>query len=360
MVVAYAQDFAIGIFSSPNLIDWTAESNFTSTGLIGLQWECPNMVPIPYTNESGDTEDMWLLAISINPGAPLGGSATQYYPGMFNGTHFEPVDSIARVTDFGKDNYAGQFFNGLEEGAAPVFLAWASNWQYTQVAPTEGEGWRSSMSLPREVSLVKTPRLGWKLLSKPYDLSPVIGDELASKDNLGNGTLSVDFSTVESNAVYFEVNATKIPTAGISSFATLNFTFLSPETLESVRGGYFFGGDTPFFLDRSNTRGFDNVFFTDKISTNVLINAEDPSDKDSTASWSMSGVLDRSLLEVFVNEGLESATMTVYAGKPLTVLVIGATGLPEGMEVSVRVVGLKGVWPKEKDEEKNRRKRDEL
>lgn len=39
MVVAYPVDFVVGIFSSPNLIDWNAESNFTHHGLTGLQYE---------------------------------------------------------------------------------------------------------------------------------------------------------------------------------------------------------------------------------------------------------------------------------------------------------------------------------
>lgn len=79
------------------------------------------------------------MAVSVNPGAPVGGSITQYYPGRFNGTHFVPVDSAARIADFGKDNYAGQFFYGTDEGEPPVSLDWASNWQYTQVVPTGGE-----------------------------------------------------------------------------------------------------------------------------------------------------------------------------------------------------------------------------
>jgi beta-fructofuranosidase len=89
---------------------------------------------MPVLDESGERQDdMWLMAISINPGAPLGGSITEYFPGHFNGTHFVPVDGAARIADFGKDNYAGQWFYGQPEEDIPVSIAWASNWQYTQV-----------------------------------------------------------------------------------------------------------------------------------------------------------------------------------------------------------------------------------
>jgi beta-fructofuranosidase len=72
---------------------------------------------------------VWLLQLSINPGAPLGGSITEYFPGEFNGTHFVPFDAAARIADFSKDNYAGQFFYGIPGDHRQVSMAWASNWQ---------------------------------------------------------------------------------------------------------------------------------------------------------------------------------------------------------------------------------------
>jgi beta-fructofuranosidase len=211
------------------------------------------------------------------------------------------------------------------------------------VVPTGDEGWRSVMSLPRENYLTKVPRLGWKLVSRPYNLDAVLGETLASNSSLGNGTVVVDYSEVESNAVYFEANVTNIPDSGIASTATLNFTFSSVETGEYVSGGFYFGGDTPFFVTRGGTRGFDNVFFTDKFSTNSLLT-------DKT-SWSMSGVIDRSILEVFVDGGVESATNTFFSTQPLSLMVMSAADLAEGMEVSVRIVGLESAWAQMKGDD---------
>jgi beta-fructofuranosidase len=75
MVVSYARDYVIGFFKSPDLKNWTHASNFSHHGLLGLQYECPNLVKMPVANS---TESMYVLAISINPGAPQGGSITQY------------------------------------------------------------------------------------------------------------------------------------------------------------------------------------------------------------------------------------------------------------------------------------------
>ncbi|EIN12851.1 hypothetical protein PUNSTDRAFT_82296 [Punctularia strigosozonata HHB-11173 SS5] len=338
MVVAYSQDFAIGIFTSPDLKEWTHASNFTHRGLLGLQYECPNLVEVPV---NGTDDTMYLLAISINPGAPLGGSITEYFPGTFNGTHFTPVDDAARMADFSKDNYAGQFFYGTPKGQDAVSIAWASNWQYAQMVPTATEGWRSAMSLPRRNFLTNITRLGWDLVSVPYDLSPILGDVLASNDSLGNGTIEVNYTSVESNALYFEANVTGLASSAISASATLNFTFSSLDTGERLSGGYYFGNDNAFFLDRGQTRGFDNPFFTDKFSTSDLL--------DPSGTWSVSGVIDRSIFEVFLDRGTYSATTTFFPTQPLTLFTLKTADLPEGAVVSVVVRAVQSAWAREAD-----------
>jgi len=336
MVVSYAQEFAIGVFTSPNLKEWTAQSNFSYHGLLGLQYECPNLVEMPVM---GSDTTMYVLQISINPGAPVGGSISQYFPGTFNGTHFTAVDAAARINDFGKDNYAGQFFYGIPSGDDAVSIAWSSNWQYSQMVPTGPlEGWRSSMSLPRRNYLANITRVGWDMVSYPYDLSPVLGSQLASNNSLNNATLLVDYSNAYSNALYFEANVTGINATTVSSAATLNFTFSSPVSQEYLRGGFFFGGNNDFWLDRAGTRGFDHVLFTDKFSAGHLINAE--------GTWSVAGLIDRSIFEVFVEGGQRSATTTFFPTQPLTELVVATADLLPEMSVSVAVWSVESAWLK--------------
>jgi len=338
MVVAYAQDFVIGIYTSPNLKNWTHASNFSHHGLLGLQYECPNLVPMPMLNAT--EQNMFLLIISINPGAPLGGSITQYFPGHFNGSDFTAVDGVARIADFGKDNYAGQFFYGVPADQPQISIAWASNWQYSQVVPTGPlENWRSSMTLPRRNMLANITRVGYDLISMPYDLAPLYDTQIAKNDSLGNGTVLVDYSTLDSGAVYFAINISSIPAANVTG--TANFTFLSSVTGESVRGGFFLGGDTPFFIDRGRVRGFDNPFFTDKVSTNNIINAQ--------GTWMLEGVIDRSILEVFLDGGQRSGTMTFFPEGQLDVMLISTAGLNPGVKVSVAAWGLKSAWMAEEN-----------
>lgn len=335
MVVAYAQDLTIGIFTSPNLKHWTHASNFSHHGLLGLQYECPNLVAIPSNSDS--SEQSYVLMISINPGAPLGGSISQYFPGTFNGTHFVPYDSATRLLDFGKDNYAGQFFYGTPVDEPPVFLGWASNWQYAQMVPTGPlEDWRSSMTLPKQMTLSNNvTRIGYDLIIEPYGLDAVYDSVLARNESLGNGSVLLDYSMVGSGAIYFQVNVSNIPNNTLAQ-GTLNFTFSSAVTKEYIGGGFFFGGDTPFWLNRGGIRGFDNPFFTDKFSTNNIIGSD--------GTFMLEGVVDRTLLEIWLDGGVRSATSSFYPIESLDTLQVAAGGLNEGVTVSVLVRSLQSAW----------------
>ena len=347
MVVAYAQEFTIGFFTSSDTKSWTHASNFSHAGLFGLQYECPNLVEMPMVknisiasplDSSNFVSTVYVLAISINPGAPLGGSITQYFPGAFNGTHFTAVDAGARIADFGKDNYAGQFFYGIPPNQPQVSIGWASNWQYSQVVPTGPlEHYRSSMSLPRYNVLANTTRASYTLVSLPYNLSPLY----TSTSSLANTTkpntsILYDYSsTVTSGALYFSVNISSIPLA--NSTGTANFTFLSSVSGESISGGFYLGSDTPFFINRGYIRGFDNPFFTDKFSTNNLINAD-------TRTFRLTGVIDRSILEVFLDNGLRSATSTFFPQHSLDTVRIATADLNPGVKIEAAVWGLKSAW----------------
>ncbi|KAI4112863.1 MAG: hypothetical protein LQ345_006052 [Seirophora villosa] len=364
MVIAYAQDFVIGwvifhheqayehevtfsnsFYTSPNLTNWTHASNFSRWGLLGLQYECPNLVQVPMLSnisvenplDSSNfaSTDMYVLTISINPGAPLGGSITQAFPGTFNGTHFAPVDHAARIADFGKDNYAGQFFYGIPPTSPQISIAWASNWQYAQVVPTgESENFRSVMSLPRYNVLANTTRGEYTFVSLPYDLSPLYTttSSLTNSTSLANSSLLYDYSrTVPSGALTFNMTVTSIPSENATG--TANFTFMSSVTGESIRGGFYLGGDTPFFINRGYIRGFDNPFFTDKFSITNLVSSD-------TRTFRLQVVIDRSIMEVFLDNGLRSATSTFFPEGELDTLIISSAGLSPGVQVAVDVYGL--------------------
>jgi beta-fructofuranosidase len=192
-----------------------------------------------------------------------------------------------------------------------------------------------SMSLPRRTRLANVTRIGYDLISTPYDLSAAYSCKVASNSSFGNGSIVLDYSAIPSGALYFKVNVSSLPTNGTGT-GNLNFTFSASSTNESVSGSYFFSGDTPFWLNRGNTKGFDNPFFTDRFSYNKPI-AQD-------GIFLLEGVLDRSILEIFLNSGEAGATTTFFPEGPLNMVRIATAGLNDGVLVQFEIWALKSVW----------------
>lgn len=156
MILAAGQE--VQIWSSSNLIDWSYRSSFgADIGAHGGVWECPDLVQLPVA-DSG--LQRWVLLQSINPGAPQGGSGTQYFVGDFDGATFTVCEDFARDLpdaggkwiDQGPDCYAGVTWSNVPANDGRVlFIAWLSNWDYADVTPTEA--WRGAMTLVRSLEL---------------------------------------------------------------------------------------------------------------------------------------------------------------------------------------------------------------
>ncbi len=140
----------VEFYSSPNLIDWEKTGEYgREIGAHGGVWECPDLFPIKI---DGSDEIHWILLVSINPGGPHGGSATQYFIGDFDGNTFTSLQTEIKWLDQGSDNYAGVTWSGIPDSDGRIlFLGWMSNWLYAQVVPTER--WRSAMTIPRQLKL---------------------------------------------------------------------------------------------------------------------------------------------------------------------------------------------------------------
>lgn len=331
MAVAFAADRIIGFYTSPNLKDWTHTSNFSQPEMPGKQFECPNLVKF---SVDGSSEERHVLFISINPGAPLGGSATGYLVGHFNGSHFTTEDSFT-LMDFAKDNYAAQWYSNFPENRPPVSIAWASNWQYTEEVPTGPlEGFRGADSLPR-VNTLQQVDGSWIVTSNPFnDLSTVKGQHLTSQSTQ-SGDITVNFSNVESNAISFDVRIAEIPNRDSTGEVVFNFT--SSTSADFLDGGFHL--DTrEFWINRAGTHGFtteDNPAFTPSFNTTV---------PPSNGPFTFSGVIDRSLLELFLNGGEQSATVSFFSTSPLDVLTVSARSMGDAGSVHVDVWGLESGW----------------
>lgn len=149
-LMALAVGDHIEFYSSINLTDWTLEQTLylPETKPDGVL-ECPDLFPL--TDQDGI--EVWALLISVNPGAPNGGSATFYLLGKMAGRTFQPTSLEPAWLDYGPDSYAFITWDG--EGAARkgerVGIAWMNNWTYANDIPTHP--WRGAMTLPRRLTV---------------------------------------------------------------------------------------------------------------------------------------------------------------------------------------------------------------
>lgn len=173
MVIAAGQ--SIMFLASPDLLHWGVVSEFHG-GCSGGVWEVPDLFPLTV-----DGVTRWVLIASVNPGAPAGGGGTRYFIGGFDGRTF--TDDYPDQTlwfDWGADNYAGTTFNNAPDGRR-LFLGWMSNWAYAELTPTSV--WRGAMTIPRELSLLKTPD-GFRVVQRPVDSLADLRSPLSAWENL--------------------------------------------------------------------------------------------------------------------------------------------------------------------------------
>ena len=108
-VMALVAGDHLQLWNSDNLKEWNKLSEFgKDKGAHGGVWECPDLFPLKV---EGGEEEKWILLISMNPGAPNGGSGTQYFIGDFDGEKFTTDQSEVKWLDWGTDNYAGVTYN---------------------------------------------------------------------------------------------------------------------------------------------------------------------------------------------------------------------------------------------------------
>ncbi|AUX72723.1 glycoside hydrolase family 32 protein [Erwinia pyrifoliae] len=299
MVVVASRDHRVQFYRSADLKTWHKLSEFADAGLLGIDYECPDLVSVPV--EGGG--DRWVLILSINPGAPLGGSTIQYFVGDFDGQQFIAEDHATRLMDFGKDFYAFQTFSGLS--SAPVGLSWLSNWQYANEVPASPS--RGMMTLPRTLGL-RQVKGDWRLLQRFIDLSPLANKTLSSGPRASaRGTLLTQaLPPGEAVEVQLTVEIT------VNAVFTLRFANEQGEKLEAGLDSGPFGG---IFIDRHATQGFQHRYFTDRFSWAL---------PPATTHTDIHLVVDRASLELIADEGAASGTALYYTTLPfdrITLLV---------------------------------------
>lgn len=315
-IMALAVKDHISFYSSPNLIDWIKESDFGyDLGAHSGVWECPDLFPLDFNGS-----EKWVLLVSINPGGPYGGSATQYFVGDFDGKTFTTDQKTTLWLDHGADNYAGVTWSNVPNGET-LFLGWMSNWAYGMVVPTEK--WRSAMTIPRKLSLYEQ-ETHYRVKSEPIEaLNSLRGEEIHIPDiKLANNKYTFEKA----------VDLTEINMDVESSADTLDFIFEN-EAGESIKLSIVPASNKVVF-DRSKAG---NTSFSEDF--NRLHHAPlifDP------ATFNIRFYKDESSLEIFINDGEQVITELFFSKEPLNKLSVQASG--EAQLKNIKTYPIRPIW----------------
>jgi fructan beta-fructosidase len=313
----------IEFYGSPDLKAWKKLSEFGKTdGSHGGVWECPDLFEL--RDEKGKSK--FVLLVSINPGAPNGGSGTQYFVGDFDGIKFisDTPGKNSGWVDYGTDNYAGVTFANIPgSDDRRIFMGWMSNWFYAQVVPTIE--WRSAMTVPRTLTL-ETSGKGHLLKSNPVaELDGII-------DN--TRTLAAVLSA-DSIEIINGNDSTKIPLILKGSIKKADFTleFSNKQGQRMVIG--FDPGKNEFFIDRSVN--MPSNFYPDFKSRMVAPR------NSSDNNVKFVAVVDVASIELFFDDGRTTLTAITFPDEVFnTIRLVGHSGTISTGEI--QIAQLRPIW----------------
>lgn len=309
-------------YTSKNLIDWEYQSDFgKNIGAHGGVWECPDLFKLKVGNSN---EEKWVLLISINPGAPNGGSGTQYFIGDYDGTNFKTDQKDIKWIDNGADNYAGVTYNNTPDEQR-IFIGWMSNWSYARDTPTKN--WRSAMTLPRSLSLEK---INHNYVLKSTPIKPF---ESQLKLEYSNSIMALKANTKQ------EINYTNLNQSEIKFKAEtkdLKLVF-SNEVKDSLTIQYDAKLKT-FSVDRR----YSGIVKFEKSFGQQIHNTSVPNIVTNTIDYQI--VLDWSSIEIFLNGGVYSFTEQIFPNQPYTKLTITSKENHEIKNFSIHHI--KSIWNK--------------
>jgi len=162
MTVAKPLEYTVQFYESKGLKKWNLLSEFGKQGDTTKIWECPSLVKVPLENA---TEEKWVLMISSGH-RQKNYLAMQYFVGDFDGKDFTPQkQNEVFYIDEGKDFYAAIPFNNLPKSQPnPIIIGWLNDWEYAREIPTGT--WRGSFSIPRKLALTNDGGT-YKLMQTP-------------------------------------------------------------------------------------------------------------------------------------------------------------------------------------------------
>ena len=220
----------------------------------------------------------------------------QYFIGNFDGTKFTAsADNYPQYLDNGKDYYAGIVYNNLPSNDhRKIMIGWANCWEYANDIPTTG--FRGMMAIPRELKLKKEGKQ-YMLIQLPVEETNkyrgeylfhqnkfLLTDTINTAGNLKGDALDIEFTMTREGAAQSGVKVFKNGTE---------------ETLI-----YYNKTDHTIKLDRTRSG---NIGFSNRFPS-----VESASVQNEKSPIKIRILIDKSLVEVFINDGEKTITDQVF------------------------------------------------
>lgn len=333
-VMVLAVKNRVHFYGSPDLKRWRYLSSFGQrAGAHGGVWECPDLFPMMV---DGTGDKRWVLTVSINPGGPNGGSATQYFIGKFENNRFSfdaefaynltQQDTEERVVwlDYGRDNYAGVTWSDVDDRR--ILLGWMSNWDYAQEVPTFP--WRSAMTLPRTLAL-RTTTSGPRLIS-------AFAEEL---QQLRGDALEHNLPTAISETMDFDVSPQGVEVIVEAAVVQDSSSRFALQLSNDLGENYIIGFDAAsnsYFSDRTQAGTND---FSDQFAKEIH---RAPRQLPGTLV-DMHLIFDVSSVELIADDGLTCMSELFFPSQPFTRLSLLVEGNPVDLQ-NVEIYPLQSIW----------------
>ena len=307
MVVSMVNEHKVRIYGSPDLKNWNLLSEFGPQGYIKANWECPFLIQLPVDNNT--SKQKWVLVTSA--AGSERGIYEQYFVGSFDGKTFtndNPADTVLTL-DYGDSFYASIPWNNLPPGKK-IFVGWMVP-QAQETSP-----WRGQMSIPRDMSL-RTTKEGIRLYQEP---TPVIKNNLARlssnndfelKNIRINGTGQNIFKgkNIHGNSYWLEAELNVEPNTN-AGFSIAEKKDKDNKVISATMIGYD-AVKQEVYIDRSKSGNEKLNAKNERLTASVT---------ETNGKIKLEILLDKSSLEVFVNNGEKVLTTYIFP-------VIGADNL---------------------------------
>ncbi|MCB2362415.1 glycoside hydrolase family 32 protein [Clostridium estertheticum] len=269
------------LYKSLDLKDWKYVGVIgSSNGELGYMWECPDFFELDgkYVltfSPQGLERKKDLYANLFQTGYMLGNY--DYKTNQFNHGSFTELDN-------GQDFYAAQTF--LDDKGRRIVIGWMDMWKSDM--PTKKDGWCGALTLPRELSLGNNNKILMNPVKELSLLRQSEHNECKNKSISQNYLLKVSNELLELKLI-FDLNECTSDAIGLKILGAIQEEIVLTYNLESKI----------LSLDCSKFgRAKDGVR---KIKL------------DKNEKLSLHIFLDRSSIEVFVNEGEATMTSRIYS-----------------------------------------------